>query len=264
MRRLSHQTRPPLDAIASRGVGLTGLFTSRAHPIAERRRSGFTLIDVMVSLAVIAVLLAILAPSLTMVRETARKVRCSSNIRQVGIGIVMYADANKSQLPYSVFAAKVANDPQHLPQAMITLRRNNFRQWDGIGLLYSLDYLPTSGVFYCPSHTGQHTFARYADAWNSGAGSISGNIHYRGDVNVSPGLTEFAVSPRTALLADGLAARSDFNHITGLNVLRSDISVQWYPDTGSTIYKSLPEEPLSTNAGPDRNVQEAWNLLDAP
>ncbi|MCQ6498005.1 type II secretion system protein, partial [Vibrio parahaemolyticus] len=59
-------------------------------PGSRAQRSGFTIIDVLVSIAVIAVLISILMPSLSLVRETTRRLVCSSNIRQHGMGLAMY------------------------------------------------------------------------------------------------------------------------------------------------------------------------------
>lgn len=62
-------------------------------------RSAFTLVDVLVSISVIAVLIALLLPSISMVRESARKVICSSDMRQIGLGMNMYAEDNNDLPP---------------------------------------------------------------------------------------------------------------------------------------------------------------------
>ncbi len=54
------------------------------------RRRAFTLIEVLVVITVIAILLALLIPAVQSARETARRVRCSSNVRQLGIGLNSY------------------------------------------------------------------------------------------------------------------------------------------------------------------------------
>lgn len=62
------------------------------------RRRGFTLIEVLVVVAIIALLLAVLMPSLAGAREQARAVACMSNMRQLGIAWMMYADVYKGHL----------------------------------------------------------------------------------------------------------------------------------------------------------------------
>ena len=70
---------------------------------ASRARSAFTLIDLLVSIAVMAILIGIMLPSITSAHEAARRVACRSNGRQIGLGLVMYANDHDGRLPSSVF-----------------------------------------------------------------------------------------------------------------------------------------------------------------
>jgi prepilin-type N-terminal cleavage/methylation domain-containing protein len=63
------------------------------------RRSGFTLIELLVVIAIIALLISIILPSLGSARRTAWTVICQSNMRQLGLGIQMYADENREIFP---------------------------------------------------------------------------------------------------------------------------------------------------------------------
>jgi type II secretory pathway pseudopilin PulG len=230
-----------------------------------RFRRGFSLLDVLVSLAVIMVLLGIMLPSLTHVREVARRVVCGSNLHQIHLGLVMYAGDERDRIPDSQFLKKtVRSNPA--PQEMIALythvkEGHPSTRWDGIGKLYQGGYLPSRGIFYCPSHTGEHTRWRYAEAWsNIGSGSIAGNYHYRGQgANRSTVLSN--IHPDSAaLLADAMQTRSDWNHVIGTNVSRADGSVFWYQDGEGLIAESLPGDKNAPRAA--AVIGGIWRMLD--
>ncbi len=64
----------------------------------------FTLIELLISIGVIAILIALIAPQLAGARESARQVACSSNLRQLAIGWTMYADAHAGRvMPLAYF-----------------------------------------------------------------------------------------------------------------------------------------------------------------
>jgi len=66
-----------------------------------RKQGAFTLIELLVVIAVIALLMGILLPSLKKAREVARMASCSSNQRQVVLGLLTYAQSNDHKLPPS-------------------------------------------------------------------------------------------------------------------------------------------------------------------
>jgi len=62
-------------------------------------KRAFTLVELLIVIAIIAMLIAILMPALGRAREQARQVKCASNIRQILYSISMYANDNKGKLP---------------------------------------------------------------------------------------------------------------------------------------------------------------------
>ena len=76
----------------------------RVSPPARPSRPGFTLVELLVVIGIIALLISILLPSLNRARESAKKVACLSNIRQLTTAAIMYANDNQGTLPYIAWA----------------------------------------------------------------------------------------------------------------------------------------------------------------
>jgi len=102
----------------------------------KRKNDGFTLIELLVVVAIISVLIALLLPALSSARETAKKVACASNLRQIGIGHQFYSDAY--------------ND--YIVPALETVTNSGGICW--IPYLYTLSKsLTDPAILVCPSGT---------------------------------------------------------------------------------------------------------------
>ncbi len=103
------------------------------------RKNAFTLIELLVVIAIIAILAAILFPVFAQAREAARKTQNMSNLKQIGLGILMYVqDYDETMVPYSVDAyEKVA--PPTFPDCTVwwhgKVTRPQFLYERGKGLL---------------------------------------------------------------------------------------------------------------------------------
>jgi prepilin-type processing-associated H-X9-DG protein/prepilin-type N-terminal cleavage/methylation domain-containing protein len=77
-----------------------------------RRRSAFTLVELLVVVAIIALLVALLMPSLGKAKEVAKRAQCLSNLRQVGMLFKLYADGNNNgQYPLNAEYSVPTNTP---------------------------------------------------------------------------------------------------------------------------------------------------------
>ncbi|MGN6642150.1 MAG: prepilin-type N-terminal cleavage/methylation domain-containing protein [Verrucomicrobiota bacterium] len=79
---------------------------SSIHP-----RRAFTLIELLVVIAIIAILAAMLLPALASAKARAYNVQCVSNLKQVMLGITLFANDNDDRLPYNIVTATGAPTP---------------------------------------------------------------------------------------------------------------------------------------------------------
>lgn len=251
-----------------------------AVPRAVRSRGGFTLIDVLVSIMVIGVLIGLILPSLSSVNETARRVVCRSNVRQIGLCAAMYAAESDGRLPVSVFLPEgvvqaapvwtgrsVAGQTHRMATlhlAASELPDSTLNAWDGLGLLFDAQFITTPKIFYCPSHSGQNHFANQARLWLDQGVELVGNYQYRGMGPAASGvLTNVLenIEPNSAIISDGLVTQLDNNHRVGANLFRADLSVAWRPDPAGQVAALLPK----TKEEADHHVvDDVWEMYDLP
>jgi prepilin-type N-terminal cleavage/methylation domain-containing protein/prepilin-type processing-associated H-X9-DG protein len=67
------------------------------------RNKGFTLVELLVVIGIIALLISILLPSLNRARETANRVKCANNLKQIGLAIQLYTNDNNGAYPRTIY-----------------------------------------------------------------------------------------------------------------------------------------------------------------
>jgi hypothetical protein len=223
-----------------------------------------------VSIAVIGVLISLLLPTLSHVRESTRRIICQSNLRQVGLGVAQYADEWDDFLaPSQFYQTDQFNGEGFELAQMMTLRigptaGETQGRWDGLGLLYSTFQLRAPEIFYCPSHYGDHAFQNYALDWRIDQPEILGNYHYRG-IGPNNAKRLRSVEPvRAALVADGMRTAQDVNHRVGLNVLRADLSVSWFQDYQGEIVELLATSAAQSGEPNNTVLSNVWRAIDRP
>ncbi len=116
----------------------------------RRAGAGFTLIEVLVVVAIMALLVAILLPALAKAKDQAKRTLCASNQKQFAAAMNMYSSSYKGEVPYSM---------PYMNASLTWLVWQNFgkspyppRGYVHHGLLYSSRIVKDPRIFYCPSY----------------------------------------------------------------------------------------------------------------
>lgn len=228
----------------------------------RKGRSGFTLVELLVVIGIIAVLISLLLPALTKAREAANRAQCLSNLRQIGQMYYLYANQYKDQIPLGVRS--------NVMQDNYTVRYTGNGQYYSFGQFYRANLIKSPAVLYCPSRAGDmvYEYNSVLNPWNpdNPPGSFTGGTYTRAGYGMRPqnenmrpvlwrtgagseGLppvdasvvaVEYRPYPKLSKFKSRALAADIFAnglrvlrcHKKGIQVLYSDGSVSWY-DTGA-------------------------------
>jgi len=228
---------------------------------------GFTIVELMVVLAVVTLLVGLLWPALRSVHAASQCTTCLSNLRQVHAAGYQYALTNDDQVPLGYRAAH--------KQWNSMVYSATVHEFVLFGLLYKQGLIHTPDVFFCPAETDERSMLNSAiNPWPPGTDydptkhtycgygarptvEIPDNAALLSTVRL-PRLTQFE---NQAILADLTATpdRLDTRHRSGVNALYGDGSAKWIDR--ARFNDPLQQCPTISEAAND--FQDAiWQSLD--
>ncbi|APZ93694.1 DUF1559 domain-containing protein [Fuerstiella marisgermanici] len=218
----------------------------------QAARSGFTIIELLVVLAVIGILIALLLPAVQMARETARRAQCQNNLRQLGVAVHNF-EATHRYYPSNGWGYLWMADPDRgtgpkqpggwIYQLLPFVEGQTLQQI-GAGLpdnqkraaLNKLSHTPMP-LFTCPTRPAQITTALNTSLVFKNA-DVTGPVattHYA--INEGDYITDTPGGPETLVEGDDRAYDwTDVSKATGVSYLRSTVRPRDVTDGTSNTY----------------------------
>jgi prepilin-type N-terminal cleavage/methylation domain-containing protein len=148
----------------------------------DARRKGFTLVELLVVIGIIALLISVLLPALQKARNQAKNTRCLANLRQIGVAYGTYAAENRAKYPTPLKPLRASSSNpggMNWPWGDYNLDAPEIDAFSGPALLFKTRVVKMPQQFYCPVMEDDHAGAgknetvgatflltRRDDAWN--------------------------------------------------------------------------------------------------
>jgi prepilin-type N-terminal cleavage/methylation domain-containing protein/prepilin-type processing-associated H-X9-DG protein len=187
------------------------------HTQTSRSRGirGFTLIELLVVIAIIAILAAMLLPALSKAKQKAQGAQCQSNMRQLGLGWIMYATDNQGGIPvngsegYQPGAPTPGLDSQWCPGQMQSGTGDQPTNAAYLRVGQIFPFINNVAVYRCPADHSTYSGGvanAIGGSGNSRVRSMSMNAYLNPDPSVSLGGSGFTVYRKDSDLAHPGAA----------------------------------------------------------